>query len=176
MGMGLRVFSLIAIAISLSACASKSVDRAGCDQRDWYELGRHDGAQGSTNDQLSKYSSDCRRLRPDWESMYANGRNAGLVEYCTSENGFELGRMGITYMYVCPSQLEPAFLSGYRKGQRARALEIENKNLDTKIDLMTEKLDQASQEFERGQLARELKQLRAKREQNQKELNKTVSN
>ena len=104
--------------------------------------------------------------------MYTNGRNAGLVEYCTAENAYQLGRMGIAYMYVCPSTIENKFLSGYRKGQRARELEIENKKLDGRIDSVAEKLNQSANDFERLRLTAELAQLQATRSKNQKEMDK----
>ncbi len=162
--------------LSLAACASRPADKASCDQRDWFELGRHDGAQGATEDILNRHSKDCRKqFRSDWETMYANGRNAGLVEYCSPDNGFQLGKMGIAYMYVCPSTMESKFLSSYRKGQRARELEIENKKLDSKIDTISEKLSASRNEFEKARMGHEIIQLQAQKSQIENELNKTFS-
>lgn len=172
MGRLLIVFAFL----TLGACASRPADRASCDQRDWFELGRHDGAQGATEDQLKSHSKDCRRqFRSDWETMYSNGRNAGLVEYCTAENAFELGKMGLAYMYVCPSTMEPRFVSGYRKGQRARELELENKKLETKIDTISEKLNTSRNEFEKVRMSHEMIQLQAQKSKIENELNSSFS-
>ncbi len=166
---------VVALGLGLTACTSPSAQKANCGERDWFELGRHDGAQGSADDKLQKYTKDCRKQGGDIETMYTNGRNAGLVEYCTPENAFELGRMGIAYMYVCPSTVEPKFLVSYRKGQRARELEIENKKIDSRIDSLSEKLNQSANDFERRRLTTELAQLQAERTKNEEEMNKTYS-
>lgn len=166
---------LILVAAGLSACASTSSQKVACQERDWFELGRHDGAQGSSEENFDRYTKECRRqqqLTSEVETMYTNGRNAGLVEYCTPENAFELGRMGLVYMYVCPSTVEPKFLSSYRKGQRARDLEIENKKLDGKIETVSEKLSQSANDFERLRLTSEIAQLQAQRDKNQKEMDR----
>ncbi len=175
MGIGCQTLIFLTLAMALSGCAGRQTV-AGCDQRDWFELGRHDGAQGVTDDQLNKHSRDCRKqIRSDWETMYINGRNAGLVEYCTAENAFELGKMGLAYMFVCPSTVEPQFLSGYRKGQRARELEMENKKLEGKIDNISEKLNTSSNDFEKTRMTTELMQLQARKSQNETELNRNFS-
>lgn len=173
----LRFWILIVAAAGLSACASTSSQKVACQERDWFELGRHDGAQGSTEEKFERHAQECRRqkLDSDVETMYTNGRNAGLVEYCTPENAFELGRMGIAYMYVCPSTVEPRFLTSYRKGQRARELEIENKKLDGKIETVSEKLNQSANDFERLRLTSEIAQLQAERQKNQKEMDRVYS-
>ena len=162
--------------LTLAACASRPTDKATCDQRDWFELGRHDGAQGSSEELLKRHVKECRKqFRSDWETMYANGRNAGLVEYCTPENAFELGKMGIAYLYVCPSTMEPKFLANYRKGQRARELEIENKKLESKIDTISEKLNTTRNDFEKVRMSNEIIQLQAQKSQVETELNKSYS-
>lgn len=168
---------IIALAFALSACSSANSQKNTCTERDWFELGRHDGAQGSTDDKLQKYTNDCRKaaINADAETMYVNGRNAGLVEYCTPENAFELGRMGIAYMYVCPSTVEPKFLVGYRKGQRARELEIENKKIDGRIDSLSEKVQQSANDYERIRLTAEIQELQAVRSKNEQEMNKAYS-
>lgn len=173
--MGIRITSILLVAGLFSACASKP-ERASCDQRDWFELGRHDGAQGSTQDQLNSHSRECgRKLRSDWETMYANGRNAGLAEYCTAENAFELGKMGVAYLYVCPSTTESKFLSGYRQGQRARELEIENQKIEGKIESVSEKLNVTENEYDRARLVSELNQLQNLKAENERELERHIS-
>lgn len=118
---------ILLIATLVSGCATKPLV-AGCEQRDWFELGRTDGAVGASESQLQNHTRQCRtEFHSEWETMYTNGRNAGLVEFCSAENAYELGRMGQTYLYVCPSTMESKFLAEYRRGQRSRELEIANK-------------------------------------------------
>lgn len=161
--------------LALIGCASKT-EKAACDQRDWFELGRNDGARGNTNDQLPKHRDDCgsSKNRPDWERMYANGRNAGLVEYCSAANAVELGKSGIPYMFVCPPTMESEFLAGYRKGQRARELEVESRKIEAELELLNQKLALTAGE-DKVALQEEIGKLTAKKSDLEHELNRTVS-
>lgn len=162
--------------LAFTGCATPSAERLACEQRDWYETGRRDGSQGSALDRLTKYKKECGGdFASTWETLYTNGRNAGLVEYCSPETSYELGRMGITYQYVCPSTMETAFLSGYQRGQSARKLEIENQKIDAEIDSLLSRLNREQSRHSRRELASELDQLRKLRSKNEKDLNK-ISN
>jgi hypothetical protein len=161
----------------LAGCSSTPHDEASCDQADWYELGRRDGSQGAPTDKLKDHRKSCtKNFRSDWESMYTNGRNAGLVEYCDPKNGYELGRMGVGYYYVCPSTVEPQFLLSYRRGQRAHELELQSKQLDLRIDQLSQKLLVANNKYDQQELTGELDQLRKQRAQKERELAKIISN
>lgn len=119
---------LIASLITLSSllqigCASSSstITRTNCTSMDWFEYGRRDGSRGAPKEQVDSYRQLCgSEFNGTSETLYVNGRNSGLVEYCTPQNGFELGKMGATYLYVCPSLMEPAFISEMRRGQSYR--------------------------------------------------------
>jgi hypothetical protein len=150
---------------ALTGCATSKADKAAaCAQKDWYEIGRRDGAQGKTEDRLAQYRKDCRMAEEgQWTAMYTNGRNAGLVEYCAPDNAFELGRAGISYLYVCPSTVEPGFLQSYRRGQQARAFEIRSQELDAKISTVNTRLLQTQSDFERHRLTSELNALKKSR-------------
>lgn len=170
----LRHFLALGLFTILAACTS-TPDRVSCAQRDWYENGRHDGAQGATLDRLAKYKAECgNEFISSFESLYTNGRNAGLVEYCTPENAFQLGRMNISYMYTCPSTVEEQFLTAYRKGQEARQLEVANKKIDAKIDENLGRMNSAENKAERRELASEIEELKRKRAQNEKTLDKVT--
>lgn len=166
----LAIFFVASSTLFAVSCASTG-DQVSCSQRDWYELGRRDGAEGATVDRLSQYRKECRSgLEAPWETLYTNGRNAGLVEYCDAENAFELGRMGIPYFYVCPSTMEPEFVSGYRRGQQARQLELQKQELDAQIDTLNQKAMISDSAYERRKIRTELEQLRKRRTQANRDL------
>jgi hypothetical protein len=179
MSVSLIRYSLVVFfsALILSACSTTPPEQASCDQQDWYELGRRDGTQGIPSDRLTQHRNTCRKdsFKAEWDTMYTNGRNAGLVDYCSTDNGYELGRQGSTYFYVCPSTMEPLFLSGYRRGQQARNLELEIKKLDTRIETTVQKIVQSASGYERNQLTSELEQLKKLRAQNDLKLSRIVS-
>ncbi len=90
-------------------------------------MGRRDGSQGRLANQIQDYAEQCKNAQtPPQVDLYLNGREAGLTDYCTSQNGFEAGRMGREYRHVCPENLEAKFLSGYRRGLKLRSLESQN--------------------------------------------------
>lgn len=171
--MFIKFILICAAAAVLSACASKKVEQQiSCGQVDWYELGRRDGAQGVPVERLEERRKTCQKetFAAEWETVYTNGRNAGLIEYCSIENGYELGRQGLAYFYVCPSTMEPEFLTGYRRGQTAHTLEVEIKKLDSRIDTMVQQLVATNSTYERNQLTSELEQLKKMRARNDQKL------
>lgn len=173
-----QVLAVAALAMLFSACttAPTEADKPVCAKADWYELGRLDGAQGSPTERFSQHQKDCaKNFNAEWETMYNNGRNAGLVEYCDPKNAYELGRMGGTYYYVCPSTVEQAFLASYKKGQQARELELQNQKLDEQIDQVSQKLTQTSSSNEQEQLAAQLDELKKTRAKNEQELTKIIA-
>lgn len=168
--------SLIAtISMALAGCTTTPATKqtSSCEQKDWYEIGRHDGAQGTTLDAVNKYREQCpAEFSSNIETMYTNGRNAGLIEYCAPENAHELGRMGLSYKYVCPSTTEPEFLAGYRRGEAARKLEIENQKIDHEIDLLLAQLNAGdTDQYRKRELASEIDSLRKERARNERQLN-----
>ena len=168
----MRVGILLVCVSFFLGCSSNPL-KVACEQKDWYEVGRHDGAQGHRLDRLAQYRRECGSdFSAGFETVYTNGRNAGLVEYCEPQNAFELGRMGINYGYVCPSTTEPDFLASYRKGQQARQLEIENQKMDSQIDQLLAQLQQAETPYQKRKLASELNSLKKERAKKERELNK----
>jgi len=175
-----RPLVALILGCGLSACASKTIVPVGkissCEQADWYELGRRDGSQGTPTDRLSAHQKECAKASsPDWETIYTNGRNAGLVEYCDPKNAYELGRMGVAYYYVCPSTVEPQFLTGYRNGQQARELEMQNQKIDDQIDQLAQKLIATESANEKQEIKEQLEELKRTRAKNDQELTKIIT-
>jgi hypothetical protein len=176
---GVPLLALV-LGFALTACSSvqkaPEPEKATCEQADWYELGRRDGSQGTPTDRLTAHQKECAKLsNPDWETIYTNGRNAGLVEYCDPKNAYELGRMGVAYYYVCPSTVEPPFLAAYRKGQQAREIEIANQKLDDQIDQLGQKLVASDSANEKKDIEKQIDELKAARAKNDQELSKIIT-
>lgn len=170
----MRHLLLSVIALALAACVSEH--KITCAQRDWFELGRRDGLQGAPKDRLSLYRQECKgEVGANAETVYLNGRNAGLVEYCAVDNGFELGRMGLNYLYVCPAMMEPDFLNAYQRGQRTRVLQIKRKELDAQIESLTDQLLRTHDGTADSQhLREELSQLKEARTETERDLNRVT--
>lgn len=114
---------------------SKKPTQPSCANIDWFEVGRADGAMGSSLAKSADYNVRCDSTAyPFSQELYLNGRNAGIVEFCTNTAGFEAGRNGSSYEGVCPDFLEKGFLESYRIGLKVRELESDNIDLQERID------------------------------------------
>lgn len=130
---------VLAIAIGfalLSGCAS--TNQFDCHAADWHALGLMDGTHGKTLDALDNYVRYCSKVQvvPDRQG-YFEGRSEGLAVLCTKTQGYQFGRDGGKYEYVCPRALEEAFLEGYRPGNRLYTTEFQIKRLDDAIAKLT---------------------------------------
>jgi len=169
----------LVLACGLTGCVSAQKvpepEKATCEQADWYELGRRDGSQGTPTDRLTAHQKECaKNSNPEWETIYTNGRNAGLVEYCDPKNAYELGRMGVAYYYVCPSTVEAPFLASYKMGQQAREIEIQNQKLDDQIDQLGQKLNSSESSNEKKEINDQIEALKKARTKNDQELSKII--
>ncbi|MCT4655470.1 MAG: DUF2799 domain-containing protein [Cohaesibacter sp.] len=110
--------------VALSGCASLSEDE--CTNGDWYKMGQSDALEGRTTDRLADHAKACRRygIEPDRQA-YLQGRDIGLGQYCTIENGFRVGREGYGYNRICPVSREASFMSGYSRGKEIHQIELD---------------------------------------------------
>ncbi len=110
-------FALAAIASTmlLASCASMSADE--CLYADWRAIGYEDGSVGALPSAVTGRRQACAKagVTPDMLA-YLEGREAGLVHYCTPANGFLAGESGASYSGVCARHDEASFLDQYRAG------------------------------------------------------------
>ncbi|OFZ19170.1 MAG: hypothetical protein A2Z20_02280 [Bdellovibrionales bacterium RBG_16_40_8] len=83
------------------ACAHTTSNR--CQELDWYEIGRQDGANGLESLARRQVKTICQNSDQSLsEALYHNGFDAGVAQFCTTKKGFELGRTGAKLVEVCP--------------------------------------------------------------------------
>ncbi len=154
----------------LMGCASPSTPP--CADRDWYEIGRRDGARGADEGHWSRHTSHCERaLSPHTITIYNNGRQAGLVEFCSPENAFHLGKVGRPAPDVCPDLSRDAFRKAYVAGQQADVLEQEIRVIDQRIDSLLARLQSESTPSAQAKdIHAQISELRRARARNEKEL------
>lgn len=133
---------LVGLVLSLSACSTSNGPPDSCSEKDWYEIGRREGAKGALPLSDPAISSSClsdQRAEP-WR-RYHTGRLAGLADFCTEENGFFLGKAQISYTEgTCPDALEPAFLRAFQRGLKVRVLEQAKHRLQKELESLSEQL------------------------------------
>ena len=102
-------------ALALGGCASMS--KEDCLTGNWYVQGYEDANGGRTFDRFDDHVKACAKVgaTPD-EAVYGTGYEAGLVDYCTPERGYQLGSRDSEYRDICPFDTEAAFLGRYVDG------------------------------------------------------------
>ncbi len=127
------IFPLILI---LTCCAQKPVTIASCEGRDWFEIGRQDGSFGRASQPPTEIAPECSVKEID-DQAYRLGREAGLLDFCTPDRGFQLGRAGENYHGTCPKNLEEDFLKAYRQGLIVYGLAKDNEKIGNQLDRLS---------------------------------------
>lgn len=138
--------SLVAAGLSLAGCAAMSEQE--CLVSDWHTVGFEDGAAGRPVETIGSYRESCAKhgVAPDLAS-YRAGHDEGLGQFCQAGKGFEFGRRGGNYHGVCPSALEPVFLSGYNEGHQLYVFEAAVRSLNTQIAQSTKTLQDVKKDM-----------------------------
>lgn len=107
----------VILAAALIGCSTLSKNE--CLQANWYELGWRDGNLGTPRSLFQEHADACveHNVRAE-KAEYFRGRDDGLINFCTYDNGFSQGRYGKSYNYVCPPYLEASFLAGFSSGRK----------------------------------------------------------
>ena len=109
------LFMVITGLLVFSSCATMKKEE--CLTANWYDIGFEDGAKGYKASYIARHRKACSKyeVAPDLD-MYLQGRDAGLIEYCTPYNGFHLGHKGLKLNDVCKGDLKERFLEAYNNG------------------------------------------------------------
>ena len=115
------LFALLPALLLLSGCAT--MNKEECLTVDWQTVGFEDGAAGQPADRIARHRKACAKhgVTPDLVA-YQAGRERGLREYCTPENGFRVGERGGDYGGFCPVDLAESFEAAWRDGRELYGL------------------------------------------------------
>ena len=124
---------LIGCGAMLGACAT--LNESECKTVDWKQLGDTDGSQGHLATRIAKHNKACEKhgLSVD-AARYHSGWQAGIVRFCTPQNGFTLGARGGSYAGSCPSELASAFEAAYRPAFALYRAENDLHAIESRID------------------------------------------
>jgi hypothetical protein len=118
----MKKLAVVIILLVVAGCGGGKAEReqrraAACDATDWWALGFEDGVKGLRADQFGKYRRECAPYGVTANiTLYLEGRDEGLLDYCRPQNGYRLGSEGYRYANVCPPGLEGAFLDAHKDG------------------------------------------------------------
>ena len=110
------IAAMLAMLAVLQGCAT--LDKDECMLADWRLIGYQDGVAGKSATVVGKYRKDCAKhaVVPDLDA-YRAGREEGLQQYCTTDNGYRLGNAGRALPAMCPTALAGAFRDAYNVGR-----------------------------------------------------------
>lgn len=119
-----------------------------------------DGQSGQARSYLADHQQACGKvgITPDTQ-RYLAGREIGIREYCTAENGLREGRRGRSYKDSCPPQLERAFRDRYDAGYRVFQAQQRVDQLDQELRTKQRELDKTKEDRARARLRKDLSDL-----------------
>lgn len=144
--------------ISFSGCTTMS--ESECATADWHDIGIKDGRNGTPASYMEKRRQDCTKdgFSLD-QKQYMAGRNTGILQYCTSENGRSEGLLGRPYLNSCPANLEHDFLINYEAGKLVYSAKRNVDDLNRQSEHVQHKLDKEKEDVKRQDLRKELQAL-----------------
>jgi hypothetical protein len=159
---------LVLNVLFISSC-SNLITKEDC-KKDMLNMGLDHGKRG-----LSNLSDNIRRACDSGEQTisledYQTGFNRGWSAYCTSFNGFVMGKKGDNYKSFCPIEKEELFHEKFLIGKKVyekkdQVIEVEEKikelNQNTEKDLSTKDELNKAEEYLR-ELKREIQSLEQK--------------
>lgn len=145
----------------VGSCASLSEEE--CLSADWRTIGYEDGARGRTADHIAAHREACAEVGvvPDLEA-WAAGRRAGLPNYCTPANVYEVGRSGRRLSPVCPAAQAARLGAAHEAGLRHHEIGREIREVERDMARAERRLDEIAGDdsdaaaAERARLRREL--------------------
>lgn len=109
---------------------------------DWRTVGYEDGVEGYSGDRIAQHRKACAKYGVSTDlSLYQQGRQEGLREYCQPANGYRLGVRGGSYGGICPAPLQGAFVAAFESGHQLYVLESNVSNVNAQIDYKRRELD-----------------------------------
>lgn len=113
-----RFLTLIAFIGTFFMFSCATLNEQQCKTGNWEEIGRQDGARGYSASRISSHNKACREHGVQVNNTaYQRGYDSGVRGFCTSDNGYRLGKSGrMTSQATCPADLAAGFSSSMQRG------------------------------------------------------------
>ncbi len=137
------------VVTTLTACSSTTLSENQCKANDWYTVGYADGSSGYDASRLLQHHHACveHGVTPD-RAQYTAGWDAGIAQYCTPENGFDLGESGASYNRICPAGFEHEFHAAYSDGHTLYIARSELYEVESAIEQRSARIQQMQVEMQ----------------------------
>src|SRR5690625_6864393 len=138
----MRHISYLFMVITVSAMSGCwTMTESGCATAEWHGVGYKDGRNGQPRAYMEERRTDCAKSGYALEEKkYQAGREQGIVQYCTAENGRSEGLKGHPYLDACPAQLERDLLTQYQAAKRVYDAQQKIDELNRQSDHLTHQL------------------------------------
>ncbi|TVZ40171.1 uncharacterized protein DUF2799 [Alteromonadaceae bacterium 2753L.S.0a.02] len=107
----------------LTACGGKVKTNLACEgeaKESWFDEGYKTAMEAKPIRTFDKYKNQCgEAITKEQRASFIDGYTKGALEFCTYENGFEIGKTNKEFPQVCPFEIRGKFLEGYKRGQIA---------------------------------------------------------
>ena len=92
--------------LQLAGCSTLTTEE--CINGNWQAIGFADGAAGREATYLKNHNKACSKVGVVANySLWEQGRQQGLKQYCTETNAYQIGRRGTQMTPVCPAEITP---------------------------------------------------------------------
>lgn len=140
-----------------------------CQSTDWFAVGRDSGFKAEPEEKVLKIQKDCQKKGVEMSiDQYKKGWMAGISQYCSHDNAYQLGFKRKSASKNCPVEFKNDFDQFYAWGKDAFKLEKELKGKESKLKAKAKALN--SIEKKKESLEKEVKKL----EGQVKELNSKI--
>ena len=137
----LNLLIWVVLATTLIGCSTLSKNQ--CLQANWYELGWRDGNLGKPRSLFQEHIDACAKYNVRAEKVeYFQGREDGLKNFCTYDNGFAQGKYGKKFSNACPPDLEASFLDGFRTGRKVYKYNRKLATLEKRLKVIDDEIQE----------------------------------
>jgi chaperonin cofactor prefoldin len=149
-----RALAVVCVLAFTAGCATTGgrMSPRDCDTADWRALGLADGLEGAHSSRLDERRQECASatIAPD-TTAYAEGYEQGLASFCQPRGGYQHGRDGKEYLWVCTGDTEPAFIQAYQIGFEEYELREAVRDADRDLNRMEREMRNTQNEVQRLQ-------------------------
>ena len=147
----IRSISLFAIGVALASCAT--LDKDECAVADWQQLGMSDGGRGVAATYVANHQKACSKYGLPVDTVaWQSGWQQGIRNYCTFENGIEVGKRSGYSSNPCPADLAADFQTGVSAGSEVHQARSERDSARSELNSLTAKLVKAPDPAEKARI------------------------
>ncbi|MDP4991196.1 MAG: DUF2799 domain-containing protein [Marivita lacus] len=159
--MTFRLLAGLAALTLVASCATLSEEE--CLQGNWREIGQRDGQAGRTASFIAEHAKACEKagVVPN-QSLWEQGRQAGLPAYCTPAKVYGEGRSGRSLSPVCPSAQLPALQLANDRGRAWYRLTNEINGINSEISQLQNQIVKEDDKDKRAILLANIQRLESR--------------